>query len=120
MTTIFVRNNGSEPFSDGLDGIMYNFEPGKEVEIPEIAAKHIFGYGDDNKEPYLVRLGWMKMSNQFNMAMERLGTFSFSKESSLPKQEPAKTVHLSAPVVERVAAPMPKAKGAAKVANLNG
>jgi hypothetical protein len=45
--------------------------------------------------------------------MERLAQFSFSKESS-------KTVHLSAPVVERVAAPMPKAKGAAKVANLNG
>lgn len=120
MTTIFVRNNGSEPFSDALDGVMYNFEPGKEVEIPEIAAKHIFGYDDDNKEPYLVRLGWMKMSNQFAMAMEKLGQFSFAKESSLPKQEPAKTVHLSAPVVERVAAPMPKAKGAAKVANLNG
>jgi hypothetical protein len=113
MTTIFVRNNGSETFSDGLDGTVYHFEPGKEVEIPEIAAKHIFGYGDDNKEPYLVRLGWMKMSNQFNLAMERLAQFSFSKESS-------KTVHLSAPVVERVAAPMPKAKGAAKVANLNG
>ena len=113
MTTIFVRNNGSETFSDGLDGTVYHFEPGKEIEIPEIAAKHIFGYGDDNKEPYLVRLGWMKMSNQFNLAMERLAQFSFSKESS-------KTVHLSAPVVERVAAPMPKANGAAKVANLNG
>jgi hypothetical protein len=112
MTTIFVRNNGSETFSDGLDGTVYHFEPGKEVEIPEIAAKHIFGYGDDDKEPYLVRLGWMKMSNQFGLAMEKLAQFSFSKESS-------KTVHLSAPVVERVAAPMPKAKGAAKVANFN-
>jgi hypothetical protein len=113
MTTIFVRNNGSEPFSDGLDGVVYHFEPGKEIEIPEIAAKHIFGYGDDDKEPYLIRLGWMKMSNQFNEAMEKLALFSFSKESVKP-------VHLSAPVVERVAAPMPKAKGAAKVANLNG
>ena len=113
MTTIFVRNNGSDKFSDGLDGTVYHFEPGKEVEIPEIAAKHIFGYGDDNKEPYLVRLGWMKMSNQFDEAMEKLALFSFSKESVKP-------VHLSAPVVERVAAPMPKAKGAAKVANLDG
>jgi hypothetical protein len=120
MTTIFVRNNSSEPFSDFFDGTAYNFEPGKEIELSEVAAKHIFGYGEDNKEPYLIRLGWMKMSNQFNMAMERLGHFSFSKESSSPKQEPIKPVHLSAPVVERVAAPMPKAKGAAKVANLNG
>jgi len=113
MTTIFVRNNGSDPFSDALDGTVYHFESGKEIEIPEIAAKHIFGYGDDNKEPYLVRLGWMKMSNQFDAAMEKLALFSFSKESVKP-------VHLSAPVVERVAAPMPKAKGAAKVANLDG
>ena len=113
MITIFVRNNGSDPFFDALDGTVYHFESGKEIEIPEIAAKHIFGYGDDNKEPYLVRLGWMKMSNQFNEAMEKLALFSFSKESVKP-------VHLSAPVVERVAAPMPKAKGAAKVANLDG
>jgi hypothetical protein len=113
MTTIFVRNNGSDPFFDALDGTVYHFESGKEIEIPEIAAKHIFGYGDDNKEPYLVRLGWMKMSNQFDEAMEKLALFSFSKESVKP-------VHLSAPVVERVAAPMPKAKGAAKVANLDG
>jgi hypothetical protein len=55
----------------------------------------------------------MKMSNQFDEAMEKLALFSFSKESVKP-------VHLSAPVVERVAAPMPKAKGAAKVANLDG
>jgi hypothetical protein len=120
MTIIFVCNNGSEPFSDALDGTVYHFEPNKVVEIPEVAAKHIFGYGDDNKEPYLIRLGWMKMSNQFNMAMEKLGHFSFSRESASSNEEPIKPVHLSAPVVERVAAPMPKAKGAAKVANLNG
>ncbi len=55
----------------------------------------------------------MKMSNQFEAAMQKLGEFPFSKESVKP-------VHLSAPVVERVAAPMPKARVAAKVANLNG
>ena len=113
MTTIFVCNNGALPFSDSFDGTTFHFEPGKPVELPEIAAKHIFGYGDDDKEPYLIRLGWMKMSNQFEAAMQKLGEFSFSKESVKP-------VHLSAPVVERVAAPMPKARVAAKVANLNG
>ena len=108
MTTIFVRNNGPHVLNDSFNGVSYAFEPGKEIEVPEVAAKHIFGYGDDNKEPYLVRLGWMKMSNQFNLAMEKLMEFSFSKEPS------AKQVHLSAPVVERVAAPMPKARVAAK------
>ena len=112
MTTVFVRNNGENKFTDSFNGTVYEFLPSKELEIPEIAAKHIFGYGDDNKEPYLVRLGWMKMSNEFDVAMKKLGTFSFSKE-------PSKPVHLSAPVVERVAAPMPKAKGAAKVSAIN-
>jgi hypothetical protein len=110
--TIFVRNNSQDDFFDSFDGVKYDFIPGKEIELPDVAAKHIFGYGDDNKEPYLVRLGWMKMSNEFDVAMKKLGTFSFSKE-------PSKPVHLSAPVVERVAAPMPKAKGAAKVSAIN-
>ena len=107
MTTIFVRNNGDNPLVDFYDGVSYEFASGKEVEIPEIAAKHIFGYDDDNKEPYLVRLGWMKMNTDYPLAMERLGKFSFSRESSKP-------VHVSAPVVERVAAPMPKARVTAK------
>jgi len=110
--TVYVRNNSQDSLSDSFDGIKYDFLPGKEIEMPEIAAKHIFGYDDDNKEPYLVRLGWMKMSNEFDAAMQKLGKFSFSKE-------PSKPVHLSAPVVERVAAPMPKAKGAAKVSAIN-
>ena len=107
MTTIFVTNNGTESFVDSFDGTKYTFEPKAELEIPEIVAKHIFGYGDDNKEPYLVRLGWMKMSTDFPIAMEKLGQFSFSREA-------AKKVHLSAPVVERVAAPVPKARVSAK------
>jgi len=100
---VFVRNNGDQAFSDAHNGVIFNFVPGVEVEISEVAAKHIFGYGDDDKEPYLVRLGWMKMNTDFPVAME------FSRE-------PSKPVHLSAPVVERVAAPLPKARGAAKVA----
>ena len=108
-SSVFVRNNSENHFSDALNGVVYNFAPGVEIEIPEVAAKHIFGYGDDDKEPYLVRLGWMKMNTDFPMAMEKLGKFSFSRE-------PSKPVHLSAPVVERVAAPLPKARGAANVA----
>jgi hypothetical protein len=62
MTTLFVCNKGDETFSDSFNGQSYVFSKDKEVELPEIAAKHIFGYGDDNKEPYFVRLGWMKMN----------------------------------------------------------
>jgi hypothetical protein len=108
MTDIYVTNNGIDPLVDFFDGTKYEFVPGKEMPVPEIVAKHIFGYGDDNKEPYLVRLGWMKMSNDFPAAMDKLGKFSFSRQSG-------QAVHLSAPVVERVAAPEPKARVSAKV-----
>jgi hypothetical protein len=112
--SIFVTNNGV-PFTGRYLNVEYTFETNKEMEISLAAAKHIFGYGDDNKEPYFVRLGWMRMNTDLPRAKERMAQLSFSTE-------PAKKVHLSAPVVERVAAPMPKArpesKGAAKVQQL--
>jgi len=113
--SIFVTNNGA-PFAGRFENVEYKFDNGKEVELSLQAAKHIFGYGDDNKEPYFVRLGWMKMNTDLPQAQERLTSVKFSSE-------PAKKVHLSAPVVERVAAPMPKAykaesKGVAKVQQL--
>lgn len=113
--SVFVTNKGL-PFVGRFENVDYTFENSKEVELSLEAAKHILGYGDDNKEPYFVRLGWMKMNTDLPRALERMQTVSFSTE-------PAKKVHLTAPVVERVAAPMPKVqkaevKGVAKVQQL--
>jgi hypothetical protein len=113
--SIFVTNKGI-PATGRFENTEYVFETNKEVEISLEAAKHIFGYGDDDKEQYFVRLGWMKMNTDLPRAKERLAEFSFFNE-------PAKKVHLTAPVVERVAAPMPKVqkaevKGVAKVQQL--
>ena len=112
--TIFVTNKGV-PATGRYENVEYVFETNKELEIPLAAAKHIFGYGDDDKTQYFVRLGWMKMNTDLPRAKERLAEFVFSSE-------PSKKVHLSAPVVERVAAPMPKVKaevkGVAKVQQL--
>lgn len=110
--SVFVTNKGI-PFVGRFENVEYTFDNGKEVELSLEAAKHILGYGEDDKEPYFVRLGWMKMNTDFEKAMSRLSEFTFSSE-------PNKKVHLSAPVVERVAAPMPKvlkpeSKGVAKV-----
>lgn len=104
--TVFVTNRGMKHIGR-CNGTEYVFATNEEVEIPLAAAKHIFGYGEDNKEPYFVRLGWMKINTDYDKAMSRLGEFMFSSE-------PAKKVHLSAPVVERVAAPMPLPKGSSK------
>ena len=110
--SVFVTNKGI-PFVGRFENVEYTFDNGKEVELSLEAAKHILGYGDDNKEPYFVRLGLMKINTDLPRALECIQTVSFSSE-------PAKKVHLSAPVVERVAAPMPRvekpeSKGVAKV-----
>lgn len=97
---LYVKNRGTT-FSSTFKGVEYIFECNKEIEVPEAAVKHILGYGDENKQPYFVRLGWMKINTDFERAKERLRAVDIS-------EEPEKKVHLSAPVVERVATPMPK------------
>ncbi|MGA1280837.1 MAG: hypothetical protein ACO3YZ_04645 [Candidatus Nanopelagicaceae bacterium] len=97
---LYVKNRGVT-FSSSFKGVEYVFECNKEIEVPEAAVKHILGLGDENKQPYFVRLGWMKMNTDLPRALERLKAVDIS-------DEPEKKVHLSAPVVERVATPMPK------------
>ena len=111
---VYVTNRGMS-FSARYCNEDVKFPSNEEVQITEEVARYLFGYGEDNKEPYFVRLGWMKMNTDYEKAVSRLAEFTFSSE-------PSKKVHLSAPVVERVATPMPKvkteSKGVAKVQQL--
>ena len=72
MANIYVTNKSEKPLKDGFSGIVYEFLPGKTVEIPEEAAQHIFGYKDDDKQPYLARLGWAKTSNDIEEGLKIL------------------------------------------------
>lgn len=108
---IYVTNKGAHALIDHFDGQPYEFPPDTCIGIPEEVAKHIFGYGDDDKIPYLARQGWMKMNTDYDAAMKRLSEFAFSRE-------PMKTSHLSALVVERVAPPNPKGKAGQKSISL--
>jgi hypothetical protein len=107
MSNIYVTNHSKEPLKDGFAGAFYEFNPGETVEIPEETARHIFGYKDDNKEPYLARLGWAKTSNDMKDGFAHLSQWELSTEP------PKKNQSLS-PLVERV--PLPSArKGGGKV-----
>ena len=88
---VFVTNNSKQTLEDGYAGKRYVFQPGRTIEIPIDAAAHIFGYGRDDKIPHLVRLGWLRMSNEVDLAMKKLGEFSF-------REETPKRVHASSPV----------------------
>lgn len=78
---VFVTNNGKQLLEDGYAGKRYVFQPGRTIEIPMDAAVHIFGYGKDDKMPCLIRLGWLRMSNEVDLAMKKLGEFSFREAS---------------------------------------
>ena len=104
MTTIYVTNRSDKPLKDGFAGQFYEFKPGSTVELSEEVARHIFGYGDENKEPYLARLGWAKTTNDLEEGLKRLAQWELSTEP------PKKNQSLS-PLVERVPLPSQKKAG---------
>jgi len=105
MYSIFVTNNSDKKLKDGYAGVFYNFPKGETVEIPINVARHIFGYGDENKEPYLARLGWIITANDLETGLAILAQWDFSSEA------PKKNQSIS-PLVERVPLPSErKARG---------
>ena len=101
MSNIFVTNRSDKKLKDGFAGVFYSFPKNETVEIPQEVARHIFGYGDDNKEPYLARLGWIVSQNDLEKGIELLNQWEISTEP------PSKNQSLS-PLVERV--PLPSLK----------
>ena len=86
---VFVTNNSEKKLTAEFAYKEYEFPVGVSVEIPVRAAKHIFGYGDDNKEPYLSRLGFVRLHSELDEGLEKLAKFEFSdhplqKNRSLP------------------------------------
>lgn len=57
MGMVKVINKHPVRFRDRYDGKDFVFEPNEAVLMPDDAARHIFGYGDANKLPYLSRIG---------------------------------------------------------------
>lgn len=112
----YVTNNSEEEFIDGYHGVRYEFLPGKTVEIPDAAAEHIFGYGLENKESHLARLGWIKTRNELKEGLKKLALFAIADD------DPSKKNHSLSPlVVEQV--PLPdnvRARGKLRTVNING
>ena len=104
MSTIFVTNNSDKKLTDGYAGTFYEFLPGKTTEIPEEVARHVFGYGDEDKKPYLTRLGWLVNENEADKAYAMLEKWELSPLA------PKKNQSLS-PLVEKVPLPSEKKVG---------
>jgi hypothetical protein len=77
---VYVTNGDEQDFAAEFCAVEYTFKKGQTTELPAAAARHIFGYGDDNKLPYLTRLGWVRLNTDFDKGLERLAKITFSAE----------------------------------------
>lgn len=77
---VFVTNNSEKKLTAEYAFEEYNFPVGVAVALSPQAARHIFGYGDNNKEPYLARLGFIRLHSELDEALEKLSQFEISSE----------------------------------------
>lgn len=75
---IIVVNHSESELVDRFNGIDLVFPLGKKVLLDEDAARHVFGFGEEDKAPYLARLGWIRSNGDYTEAMKRLAKFTFS------------------------------------------
>ncbi len=101
MMTVYVTNNWDRLIESDFEFVTYNFPPGKTVEISEEAARHIFGYKEENKEYYMARLGIVNTVNDIPKGYEIMKKILLSTEK--PKQN-----HSSSPVVDETPRPAKK------------
>ena len=102
MTTIYVTNRWIKDVSMSYNFIPYSFPVDETVEVPVEAARHIFGFDQEDKEPYLVQLGWIRTKNDLEESLKIYEHFEFS-------YKPPSKNHSISPVVEKV--PLPKRAG---------
>lgn len=77
---VYVTNHDEPDFTSEFCNVEYRFKKGETTALPMKAASHIFGYGDDNKMPYLTRLGWVRLNTEYEKGLERLAKIELSAE----------------------------------------
>ena len=85
MSDVWVTNRTEEELIVEFNFKNYEFKPNKPVQISLAAARHIFGYTEQNKEPYLARLGWVRLHSELKQALAKLDQFEISTE--LPQKD---------------------------------
>jgi len=86
---VYVTNNSDKDLYAEYNFEGFEFPVGKTVKLSVPAARHMLGYGDDDKEKYLVQLGLIRLHSELEEATERFKKIEISeshprKNSSLP------------------------------------
>lgn len=86
---VFVTNRSDVPLTIGYNAIMYDFKKNVPVEIPFEAAVRLFGYEQEDKEPVLVRYGWIKLHSELEQGLKILSQFEITTEKPNSSQPSA-------------------------------
>ena len=79
---VFVTNCSDTHLTDRHNGVDYQFKKGVPTPVSIETARHIFGYQDDDKLPYAVRLGFATHSSDLEIGLERLAMFRIGQHSA--------------------------------------
>jgi hypothetical protein len=82
---LYVTNNSGKELISEFCFEKYKFPANETVALTPLAAEHIFGHGKENKEPYLARLGWIRLHSELEQALEKLSKFEISTEPPAEK-----------------------------------
>jgi len=76
---IIIHNSLNEGIQGRFAGVDYDFPAGQDVPCDESVARHIFGFGEQDKAPALLRLGWIVPGQPRQIAEEKLAKVVFNK-----------------------------------------
>lgn len=82
---MYVHSTSRKPFSFQWDGVSFTLEPGDTLEIPDGAARHIFGYENPDLTSILISLGFVHNSADVDKAMKFFTTFKVSRSGNFSK-----------------------------------
>lgn len=74
-----IKNNSTTDLKGRYDGVDYVFKVNQVTDVHEDVARHIFGFGDDDKTRSFLRLGWMANGATIEDALEKLNDFEFGE-----------------------------------------
>ena len=86
---VFVTNRSDVPLTIGYNAVMYEFKKNVPVEIPYEGAVRLFGYEQEDKEPVLVRYGWIKLHSELEEGLKILSRFEITTEKPNSSQPSA-------------------------------
>jgi hypothetical protein len=84
-----VRNGTDKAIKGRYDGRDYVWKPGAHLDVPLIVARHVFGFGADDKAMINVfhNLGWARTTDDLEVAQERMKLITFSEPPELVEKE---------------------------------